>query len=57
MVLPGYWMDIGQPKDYLSGQTMYLKSQEELNPACLAKGENIHGNCIIHETAEIDPSA
>lgn len=19
MVLPGYWMDIGQPKDYLSG--------------------------------------
>jgi mannose-1-phosphate guanylyltransferase len=19
MILPGYWMDIGQPKDYLSG--------------------------------------
>lgn len=26
MILPGYWMDIGQPKDYLSGQTMYLKA-------------------------------
>jgi len=27
MVLPGYWMDIGQPKDYLSGQKLYLTSQ------------------------------
>jgi mannose-1-phosphate guanylyltransferase len=26
MNLPGYWMDIGQPKDYLSGQGMYLKA-------------------------------
>jgi mannose-1-phosphate guanylyltransferase len=26
MVLPGYWMDIGQPKDYLSGQTLHLSS-------------------------------
>lgn len=27
MELPGYWMDIGQPKDYLFGQSMYLKAQ------------------------------
>jgi mannose-1-phosphate guanylyltransferase len=33
MVLPGYWMDIGQPKDYLSGQTLHLKSLTELAPA------------------------
>ena len=26
MILPGYWMDIGQPHDYMSGQTMYLIS-------------------------------
>jgi len=26
MELPGYWMDIGQPKDYLLGQAMYIKS-------------------------------
>jgi mannose-1-phosphate guanylyltransferase len=26
MVLPGFWMDIGQPKDYLIGQTLFLKS-------------------------------
>lgn len=29
MVLPGYWMDIGQPHDYLSGQSLYLKSLAE----------------------------
>ena len=26
LTLPGYWMDIGQPKDYLSGQKMYIMS-------------------------------
>ena len=29
MVLPGYWMDIGQPHDYLSGQSLYLRSLAE----------------------------
>jgi len=41
MVLPGYWMDIGQPHDYLSGQTLYLKSQREGNEGALATGDNI----------------
>lgn len=27
MSLPGYWMDIGQPKDYLSGVKLYLQSR------------------------------
>jgi len=40
MVLPGYWMDIGQPHDYLSGQTLYLKSQAESNPDILKTGDN-----------------
>ena len=26
MELPGYWMDIGQPGDYILGQGMYIKS-------------------------------
>ena len=26
MVLPGYWMDIGQPKDYLTGLKLHLTS-------------------------------
>ena len=24
MDLPGFWMDVGQPKDYLSGMCLYL---------------------------------
>ena len=54
MVLPGYWMDIGQPHDYLSGQTLYLKSQSEVNKTALASGDNIQGNVIIDETATVD---
>lgn len=54
MILPGYWMDIGQPHDYLSGQIMYLKSQREADNGVLAGGANIVGNCLIHESAEID---
>jgi len=50
-------MDIGQPKDYLSGQTLHLKSLTELAPGTLAEGPNINGNVLIHETASIDPSA
>lgn len=26
MELPGYWMDIGQPVDYLIGQDLYIKA-------------------------------
>jgi len=57
MVLPGYWMDIGQPKDYLSGQTLHLSSLAEHSAAVLAKGDNIKGNCLIHESASVDSSA
>eukprot|EP01095_Lingulamoeba_sp_RSL-Kostka_P014420 TRINITY_DN628_c0_g2_i1.p1 TRINITY_DN628_c0_g2~~TRINITY_DN628_c0_g2_i1.p1 ORF type:complete len:377 (-),score=139.18 TRINITY_DN628_c0_g2_i1:166-1296(-) len=36
MVLPGFWMDVGQPKDFLTGMGLYLnhlleKSQEDNN--------------------------
>ena len=27
--LPGYWMDIGQPKDYIFAQSLYIRSLEE----------------------------
>ena len=57
MVLPGYWMDIGQPKDYLSGQTMYLQSQKENRSGILAEGDNIIGNVMIDSTATIHPEA
>lgn len=57
MVLPGYWMDIGQPHDYLSGQTLHLSSLREHSAADLATGDNIQGNVMIGEGATIDPTA
>lgn len=45
MELPGYWMDIGQPADYIKGQAMYIKSQ--LEKGTLAAGQQ----AIVHETS------
>lgn len=28
--LPGYWMDVGQPKDYLTGETFFGRRQQLL---------------------------
>lgn len=55
MELPGYWMDIGQPGDYLVGQNLFIKSQVEKGVA-LAPGVG-GSSVIIHESAEVDPSA
>lgn len=53
MVLPGFWMDVGQPRDYISGLHLYLDSLRRNHPEKLAKGANVVGNVIIHETAQI----
>lgn len=57
MVLPGFWMDIGQPKDYLTGQTLALDFYREARPQTLASGATIKGNVLIHPSAKIDPTA
>merc|ERR1712091_703402 len=57
MVLPGYWMDIGQPHDYLSGQTLHLSALRESSPGELATGDNIKGNVMIGEGVTVDPTA
>ena len=57
MQLKGYWMDIGQPKDYLAGTKMYLAWLKEKKESELAKGDNIIGNVIIHSTAQVDHSS
>jgi len=49
MVLPGFWMDIGQPKDYLTGMCLKLASLADSDPDTLAKGDNINGNVLISE--------
>lgn len=54
--LKGHWMDIGQPKDYLIGQNLYLNALEEEKDELLTAGVN---NCgiIVHPSATIDPTA
>ncbi|KAI5180198.1 mannose-1-phosphate guanylyltransferase [Nematocida sp. AWRm80] len=42
--LDGFWMDIGQPKDYLKGQSLYLS---EFYPE----------KRVIHPTAKVSPKA
>lgn len=53
MVLPGFWMDIGQPKDYITGLRLYLNFIRKKSPAKLAFGSHFIGNVLVHETAVI----
>lgn len=53
MDLEGFWMDVGQPKDYLTGIGLYLKSQETRKKGVLAHGDHIQGNVLIDPTAKI----
>lgn len=53
MVLPGFWMDIGQPRDYITGLRLYLDSLRKNSPSKLASGAHIVGNVLVHETAKI----
>lgn len=53
MVLPGFWMDVGQPKDYVSGLTLYLGSLRKRDSFKLATGPHIIGNVLVDESARI----
>lgn len=58
MVLPGFWMDIGQPRDYIAGLRLYLdslrkKEKESSSSELLASGAHIVGNVLVHETAKV----
>ena len=47
MELSGFWMDVGQPKDFLTGMCLYLDSLREKASSDLAKGPCIVGNVIV----------
>ncbi|XP_030516528.1 mannose-1-phosphate guanylyltransferase 1-like [Rhodamnia argentea] len=53
MVLPGFWMDIGQPRDYITGLKLYLDSTRKKSSEKLATGPHIVGNVLVHDTAKI----
>ncbi|XP_070496258.1 mannose-1-phosphate guanylyltransferase catalytic subunit beta [Chironomus tepperi] len=51
--LNGFWMDIGQPKDFLTGMCLYLNSLKHRNPSQLYEGEGIVGNVLVDPSAKI----
>lgn len=53
MELPGFWMDVGQPRDYLTGTGLYLTSIAKKDPASLATGPRFTGHVLVHPTAQI----
>jgi len=59
MDLEGFWMDIGQPKDFVTGTRLYLKSLQNHNSPDLTpqKPERIIGNVLIDPTAKIHKDA
>ena len=45
--LNGFWMDVGQPKDFLTGMCLYLDSLKSKKNNQLAKDPCIVGNAIV----------
>ncbi|ELU15028.1 hypothetical protein CAPTEDRAFT_154984 [Capitella teleta] len=53
MQLQGFWMDVGQPKDFLTGMCMYLTSLQHKSPEKLHQGPGIVGNVLVDPSAKI----
>ncbi|XP_065066649.1 mannose-1-phosphate guanyltransferase beta-B-like [Rhopilema esculentum] len=53
MVLKGYWMDIGQPKDFLSGMVLHLNGIKAKSPELLYQGPGVKGNVLVDPSAKI----
>ena len=43
----GFWMDVGQPKDFLTGMCMYLNSLKHKCPEKLYQGPGVVGNALV----------
>ncbi|XP_020854824.1 mannose-1-phosphate guanylyltransferase catalytic subunit beta isoform X1 [Phascolarctos cinereus] len=53
MELAGFWMDIGQPKDFLTGMCLFLQSLRQTQPERLYSGPGIVGNVLVDPSARI----
>ena len=53
--LRAFWMDIGQPRDYLVGQARYIKRQAELGNEC-EFDSIVHPSAVVEPGAEIGPN-
>ncbi len=47
MDLQGFWMDVGQPPDFLKGMCMYLNNLGHKNSDQLYHGDGIVGNVMV----------
>ncbi|CAB4377195.1 unnamed protein product [Rhizophagus irregularis] len=54
--LDGFWMDVGQPKDFLTGTCLYLSNLANKQPNLLAKPDSgyIYGDVLVDPTAKIE---
>lgn len=52
-VLSGFWMDVGQPKDFLKGMSLFLEHKRTTDSQVLAKGDSVQGNVLIDGSATI----
>lgn len=53
MTLPGFWMDVGQPRDFLAGMCLYLNSLMGKDCGSLSRDDSVVGNVLIDPTAKI----
>lgn len=53
MELQGFWMDIGQPKDFLTGMCLFLQSLRQQQPEQLHSGPGFVGNVLVDPSARI----
>lgn len=51
--LDEFWMDVGQPGDFLKGMSLFLNWSRKMGKPILAKGEGIVGNVLIDPSAKI----
>lgn len=53
MELSGYWMDIGQPKDFITGTCLHLNAMKTKFPERLYHGPGVRGNVLVHPSARV----
>jgi len=51
--LPGYWMDVGQPKDFLLGMGLHLANLKDMSPEKLRTGSGFVGAVLVDESVKI----
>lgn len=56
MELQGFWMDVGQPKDFLTGMCFYLAALKQCNSAALYQNTGVVGNVLVDPSAKIGKS-